>query len=225
MLPFVAELANKYKLFLFDLDGTLLDSMSAWCDADSEFLGRRGFQVTDEYTEFVKRVPMEESAKYTIKKFNLDMTPDQVIAEWQESVAGKYANTIELKSGVKDFINEAKNLGIKMGVATALDHVNADGALKRHGIFGMFECVYTLSDFGGTRDKSSPDFYLAACAACGGFASSEVLVFDDVPEALKGADAGGFDTCAVFDPVGAGGKWAEMKAFATYSVEDFASRN
>lgn len=208
-LPAVSELAKSYTGFLFDLDGTLLDSMHAWVEADRNFLGKRGFEVTPDYTEFVKTNSAEKSAVYTIERFGLDMTPDEVISEWLDFVKEEYAHHIKLKDGAAEFLRQAKEAGIRLGAATALDEGNALSALKNNGIFGYFGKVYTLSEHDLVSDitssKTEPMFYHAAARACGiGDEPSRILVFDDVPHALKAARDGGYKTCGVYDKVGTG---------------------
>ena len=70
------------RLLIFDLDGTLLDSMSVWYDVDKEFLGRYGYEVTPDYTEFVKRVSIEDAARYTQTKYRIPMTWQEVATTW-----------------------------------------------------------------------------------------------------------------------------------------------
>ena len=223
-LPCAAELAKKYTGFLFDLDGTLLDSMHAWVKADESFLGSRGFEVTPDYTEFVKTNSAEKSALYTIERFNLDMTPDEVINEWLDFVKDEYAHRIKLKEGAGEFLRQANDLGINLGAATALDEGNALSALKNNNIFDYFGKVYTLSehdkDPAFDSDKTKPDFYLSAIRACGiEHDPSKILVFDDIPDALKAAKKAGFAVCGVYDKVGTG-NMSDLD-FCDYSILSF----
>lgn len=223
-LPSAAELAKRYTGFLFDLDGTLLDSMNAWVKADESFLGSRGFEVTPDYTEFVKTNSAERSAVYTIERFNLDMKPDEVIAEWLDFVKEEYAHKIRLKEGAAEFLRQAAEAGIRLGAATALDEGNALSALKNNGIFDYFGKVYTLSEHDKDPDtgsnKTKPDFYHAAVKACGiEDEPSKILVFDDVPDALKAAKKAGFGVCGVYDTVGTG-DIAKLD-FCDYSILSF----
>ena len=206
-LPSARELSQRFTGFLFDLDGTLLDSMDAWVKADESFLGKRGFKVTPDYTQFVKTNSVENSALYTIERFGLDMRPEDVIKEWHDFVKDEYAHKIKLKEGAAGFLKEASESGITLGAATALDEVNAESSLKNNGIFDLFTRVYTLAEHGSsddiTSDKTRPEFYQAAAKACGMEDDpKKIIVFDDVPDALRAAKLAGYAVCGVYDKVG-----------------------
>lgn len=223
-LPCAAELAKRYSGFLFDLDGTLLDSMHAWVEADKSFLGRRGFEVTPDYTEFVKTNSAERSAVYTIERFNLDMTIEEVIKEWLDFVKDEYAHHIKLKEGAGEFLRQASEAGIRLGAATALDEGNALSALRNNRILDYFGKVYTLTEHenepGMSSNKTEPEFYLAAIKACGiEDDPSRIIVFDDVPDALRAAKEAGFAVCGVYDKVGTGSM--SGLDFCDYSILSF----
>ena len=215
------------KLLIFDLDGTLLDSMSVWHDVDKEFLGRYGYEVTPEYTEFVKRVSIEDAARYTQEKYRIPMTWQEVAATWESMVYEFYKSEVQLKKGAKGYLLEAKRLGFSLSVTTALSRANANAALIHTGIKELFGCVITLEDLGGRIDKSSPDIFLRATEYISApgivITPDRALVFDDVPQALKGAGSGGFLTCAVYDNIGCGGPegWESFAAGCDFSVLEF----
>ena len=89
------------KLLIFDLDGTLLDSMSVWNDVDIEFLGRYGYEVTPEYTEMVKRSTMENAARYTQEKYRIPLTWQEIIEAWESMVYDFYRSEVALKEEAK----------------------------------------------------------------------------------------------------------------------------
>lgn len=219
--------AKGVKLLVFDLDGTLLDSMNVWNKVDIDFLGRYGYEVTPDYTDFVKRASIDEAALYTQKRYRIPLYPSEIIAEWDKMVIGFYKNEVELKPGVRAYLDDAKRLGFQLGVATALTRNNAVSALVKNNILSIFEAVITLEDVGKKIDKSSPDIFLKVLnyvnARGTSITPSQTLVFDDVQAAAAGARNGGFLTCAVYDEIGCGdpGKWESFAAECDYSVREF----
>lgn len=215
------------KLLIFDLDGTLLDSMSVWHDVDVEFLGRYGYEVTPEYTDIVKRASIEDAARYTQTKYRIPLTWEEIVDAWESMVYEFYRSEVKLKEGAREYVEKAKKLGFKLSVTTALSKKNAIAALEATGIKDHFDCVITLEDLGGNIDKGSPDIFLRATdyLSAGGnvTAPSQALVFDDVLQAVEGAKAGGFLTCAVYDDIGCGGpaKWESFAALCDFSVFSF----
>lgn len=215
------------KLLIFDLDGTLLDSMSVWHDVDKEFLGRYGYEVTPEYTDMVKRASIEDAARYTQTKYRIPLTWKEIADTWESMVFEFYKNEVKLKAGAKEYLEEAKRLGFCLAVTTALSRKNATASLAHTGIRDLFNCVITLEDFGNKIDKSSPEIFMRAkdyVSASGTVIAPEhAVVYDDVQAALMGAKSGGFLTCAVYDNIGCGGpgRWEDFAAGCDYSVLKF----
>ncbi len=222
-----ALLKQGVKLLIFDLDGTLLDSMSVWHDVDKEFLGRYGYEVTPDYTEVVKRASIEDAARYTQEKYRIPLTWQEIVDTWESMVFEFYRSEVTLKEGAKSYLEEAKRLGFSLCVTTALSRQNANASLTHAGIKDLFNCVITLEDMGNKINKSSPDIFLRASnyvSASGNVVTPDkALVFDDVPEAIRGAKSGGFLTCAVYDDIGCGGpgRWDSFAAECDFAVMKF----
>ncbi len=89
--------ANSGKAAIFDLDGTLLDSMGVWDQVDIDFLGKRGIEVPDDYMTTVSSMQFRQIAEYTIKRFDLDDTPEDLMNEWTEMATHAYATIVEAK--------------------------------------------------------------------------------------------------------------------------------
>ena len=226
--PSLKELKAKgVKLLIFDLDGTLLDSMNVWNKVDIDFLGRYGYEVTPDYTDVVKRASIDDAALYTQQRYKIPLSPAEIIAEWDKMVSGFYKDEVDLKPNVLPYLEEAKRLGFKMGVATALTRTNAVAGLVRNNILGIFDAVITLEDVGKMINKSSPDIFIKVLNYVNAMGSSitpsQTLVYDYVAVAAGGARSGGFLTCAVYDEIGCGDplKWESFAAECDYSVKDF----
>ena len=217
--PELKTIKNLYDGLIFDLDGTLLDSMNLWTDADKSFLSKRGLELTSDYTNYVKSVSIEDAAEYTKNRFNLPDSPQEIINEWNSFVRRGYTEHVPLKNGAGDYILEAHKNGFVIGCATALTRPNAEAVLKRCGIYDLFDTILTLDDIKGCPDKRQPDIYLKTAHSMG-TPISRTLIFEDVPLAMNGAMSGGFDVCAVYDSVGIGSEdeWVSMTQKCKYSI-------
>lgn len=220
MLPSFTELKGKADALIFDVDGTLLDSMTVWNQADTVFLNSRGFEVTPDYTDYVKSVRIEDAAVYTRERYNLTDTPEQIMAEWNDFVNKAYACEVPLKDGAHEYLLKARENGFRTACATALTRRNIDAAFSRLEIHGLFDVIVSLEDLPGYPDKSEPDIYLHVAQLLGTKPGS-TLIYEDVPAALQGAAKGGFITCAVWDEIGAGSyeNWESMKRSADFSIQ------
>jgi len=222
LLPKIEDIKSKYGALIFDLDGTLLDSMTLWFRVDQEFLSRRGFEVTSDYTDFVKSASMEEGAVYTKERFGLSESPEEIMNEWNRMVYKEYKEKIRLKDGAYDYIAAAVDADLKIACATALSKENAAAALTSNGIIDYVDKLITLDDIGDKINKSDPHIYLLTSSALG-IPPDRCLVFEDIPAALSGAKTGGFGTCAVYDDIGCnyGEQWGEMTSVSDYAFKDW----
>lgn len=184
------------KGIIFDLDGTLLDSMDLWVRIDKEFLKKRGLEYTQDYSKAITAMEITETAIYTINRYNLKESVSEVISEWKEMAINEYKNSINLKEGVTNFLNHLKEKGIKIAIATSSSKDFFIPCLERHNILIFFDVIVTSSDVG--IGKSSPKIYFHAASKLG-LSANECVVFEDLPLALKCAKSAGFYTVGVYD--------------------------
>ena len=204
---------------LFDLDGTLLDSMQMWEDVDRRFLGRYGIVPPDDLAEAIKPLSIDEAAVYIIRRFSLPLTPDAVNAQIEEIAAAEYQFHLPLKNGATELLACADARDIPYALVTATYRNLAEAALRRLGIFDRFRFILTCSEVGAA--KTSPKIYLDAAARLGA-APQQCLVAEDSLYCIRTAKAAGFATAAVFDPAA---DWAECRTeadIAFSSLYDFA---
>lgn len=181
---------------IFDLDGTLLDSMWVWKDVDINFLGKRNIPISEEYVKAICAMGFEGAAEYTINRYGLNETPEEVIAEWFALAVESYSNRVMLKPGAKEYLSYLKEQGVRLAVATSSDPKLYEPALKHHGIFEWFDVFVPVREV--ARDKSHPDIYLEAARRLS-LKPSECVVYEDILKGIRSAKKGGFRTVGVHE--------------------------
>jgi len=181
---------------VFDLDGTLLDSMGVWEQIDRDTLGRRGIPVPEDYAQAVALLGFWQSAEYTIRRFGLPDTPQQLTEEWHQMAQDAYRFRVELKPGAREYLSRLRGQGVPLSVATSSHRELFLPTLERHGILDWFDAIVTVSEV--SRGKGFPDIYEEAARRMQRM-PQECVVFEDLPDALRGARDGGFYTVGVFD--------------------------
>ena len=186
-----------FKGAIFDLDGTLFDSMDFWSHLDERFLKRHGVSpVPDDYMLEIAHLGAEETAIYTKKRFGFDMSPEEMMREWHGDAVGYYNESVRLKPCAEEYLAMLKNAGVKLAVATANSRELYMPAVERLGLTKYFDDYAEVSEVG--RKKGFPDIYELAASRLG-VRPAECAVFEDIYVALMGAKAGGFRTVGVYD--------------------------
>lgn len=199
-----------FQAAIFDLDGTLLDSMGVWERIDVDFLRKRGLTATKDYIQAVTPMGFQEAAEYTIRRFGLTDTATQIIAEWHVMCRDAYRYTVGLKPGAESYLLRLKQAGVKLGVATALSPELYRPALEHNGVLRLFHAFASVNEV--QRGKGFPDIYLLAAQRLG-VAPAQCMVFEDILSGIMGAKAGGFLTCGVYDPYSAY-EWESIRVAA-----------
>lgn len=210
---------SQYKGAIFDLDGTLLDSMWIWERIDEEFLAKRGInEVPADYQETIATFGAEKTAVYTIERFGLDDKPEDLIQEWLDMAHDYYANRLLLKEHVYEYVCRLHAKGIPMAVATSSDIALVRPCLERTGLLPMMQLVITAKDAG--RGKQFPDIYLKAAEhlKC---VPEECLVFEDVLEAANTAKNAGFPVVGIAEESCPEASAAQLKEQADYYIHSF----
>ncbi|MGI6621234.1 MAG: HAD family hydrolase [Bacillota bacterium] len=206
-----------FEAAIFDLDGTLLDSMGVWHEIDIEFLGRRGIDVPGEYISAVNSKGFRETAEFTIEYFNLDVTPEELMDEWFETAVDKYSRKVRLKPSAREYLIFLKEHGIKLGTATSLPRMLAEPALKNNRIYHLFDAFTTTDEAG--RSKEYPDVYLLAAKRLG-VPPGNCIVFEDILPGIKAVRAAGMRPYGVYDKSSEHHR-DEIKALSEIYIRDF----
>lgn len=181
---------------VFDLDGTLLDSMHVWSEVDQIFFERRGMAVPSDYVAAIAPLGFPGAAAYTIERFGFKEKQEDIIKEWFELAGKAYAQDIQLKPGAKKYLESLKVNGVRLAAATASDQEIFLPCLERHGILSWFDTIITVHDV--ERGKGFPDIYEKAAVNMGLDVHS-CAVFEDILKGITGAKAGGFLSVGVQD--------------------------
>ena len=186
----------KPKAIIFDMDGTLLDSLSVWADSDREFLAGLGFEYDPKHSLAMKTMHFDSACEYLVREFSLPLTAEETGRRILEIVEEHYINEIPLKEGAEEFLAAAKNAGIKMCVATSNKKALAEASLKAKGIMDCLEFVITSDEVGG--GKETPEIFLRAAEMLGAI-PEETVVFEDSIHAVLSAKSAGFKVVGVYD--------------------------
>ena len=184
------------KAAIFDLDGTLLDSMWVWTEIDKRFLGDRDLEVPPDYLEAIAPLGARRAAEYTIERFGLNEKVEDIMGEWFDMAMGAYREEVVCKPFSIEYLNKLKSEGIRLAVATSSDRKLIIPALKRNNIIDMFETIVTVDQV--DRGKGFPDIYEKAAQDLG-VSNEECVVFEDILAGIKGAKMGGFYAVGVYE--------------------------
>ena len=183
---------------IIDLDGTILDSLGMWSKIDHDFLKlRRGIEVPADYAKIIAPMTYRETAEYTIARFGLSDEPEALMAEWEKMAEDEYRYNIELKPYAREFLIRLRAMGIKTALCTSSPESYYGPALRRLGIYEMFDAFATTGEVGVS--KHFPDVYLLAAEKIG-ISPKYCTAFEDIPDAIEGAKKAGMTTCGVYDP-------------------------
>lgn len=199
---------------IFDVDGTILDSMWVWEKATNGFLKSRCLELTPEELARFKDMTLEESMPMIKEKFNLSYTIDEMKAEFSRLCAEEYRLNVEPKPYVKEYMKGLKEKGVKIAIATSGYRELCEAALTRLGMIDYIDAFSLSSEVG--VNKSNPDVYLLAAKRIG-IDPVDCMVFEDILAGVRGAKAGGMRTTAIFDESSAE-DWESIKAEADRAI-------
>ena len=182
---------------LFDLDGTLIDSLHVWGKVDELFFSRRGMEIPEDYARAIAGMSFMSSAVYTKERFGFAESPGQIADEWLEAARVEYALNVELKPGTREFLDMLRARGVRMCIVTASRRELYEPCLRRNGILDMFEFVLTTDEAGG-GSKAEGHIYRIAAERMG-VQAGDCAVFEDVEEGIMGAKKLGMRAYCVVD--------------------------
>ncbi len=185
-----------YQAVIFDMDGTLLDSMWMWKDIDIRFLSQHGLDMPEDLQKEIEGMSFAETAVYFKERFRLQMSVEAIMKVWNDMTMDSYVNDVRLKPGARDLLRYLKAHGVPMGIATSNSRELAMAALKAHRIEDCFGTVLTGGE--GFAGKPAPDMFLEAARRLGAD-PEECLAMEDVEAGAIAALRAGMEVVVMQD--------------------------
>ena len=203
---------------IFDMDGTLVDSMMYWHNLGQEYLESKGVKGDlNEVLERSKPMTMVESGALFIQEFGLPGTPESVAAEIHAVMEDHYRNHVELKEGAKEYLERLRQAGVRMCVASATAEDLVDLCLKRLGLRDYFEFLLSCESVGSGKHR--PDVYFAAAERLGAVPENTVI-YEDAWYAVRTAKNADFRVVAIYDH-NSRARWDEIQTLADTPIRSW----
>lgn len=204
------------RIYLFDLDGTLVDSMPAFIRCVLGILEETGTSYEGDVIRAVTPLGVQGTADYFVK-IGVPLSREEIIQRIGVHLLDEYANRIPAKTHVREVLELLHQQGSRLFVLSASPHIVLDPCLRRLGLYDRFEAVWSCDDFGLKKD----DERIYHCTAERmGAPGSEILFLDDHCDAVRAAKRAGLRVCGVYDASSAEYE-QEIRATADFYIRDF----
>lgn len=211
------EMLKNIGAVIFDMDGSLVDSMWMWRAIDIEYLGRYGIPLPENLQSEIEGMSFGETALYFKEYFPIPDSLEEIKQTWNRMAWDKYIYEVPLKKGIPEFLNGCRTHGIRLGIATSNSRELVENVAATHQLREYFTSIVTGSDV--ERGKPAPDIYLEAAGQLG-ILPSECLVFEDIVAGIQAGKNAGMRVCAVEDAYSAHDR-ERKKELADYYIEDY----
>jgi len=209
-------LQNK-KAVIFDLDGSLVDSMWLWKDIDIEFLAERGMTLPETFQREIEGMSFTETAIYSKERFHLTESVEELKDIWNQMAMDKYATQVGFKPNADLFLKYCKKNHIRLGIATSNSRELVNAVSKSLELDAYIDVIVTSCDV--NKGKPAPDVYLEAAKQLN-VLPEECLVFEDVPAGIIAGKSANMTVCAVDDLFSIESK-SEKQQLADYYIYDY----
>lgn len=181
---------------IFDMDGTIIDSMQYWDQLDERFLTRRGFEYTEEVSQYLRTCSLAMSAEYFSKNYGIPGSIEDIIKMINDEMREPYEKDVTVKEGAVEFLEALKEKGVPMCIATSTDRELVELVLNRLDLMKYFGKIFTCSEIG--KNKDHPDIFEEALSYLG-TEREDTPIFEDSLYAMKTAKKAGYPVVAVAD--------------------------
>ncbi len=211
------EMLADIEAVIFDLDGSLVDSMWLWREIDVEYLGRYGIPMPEDLQAQIEGKSFHETAVYFKEHFPIPDPIDRIKENWNQMAWDKYEREVPLKPGILEFLDGCAQNHLKLGIATSNSRELVENVLSVHGIRDRFSCIMTGSEV--VNGKPAPDIYLTVSRVLQ-VAPEKCLVFEDILPGIQAGKSAGMRVCAVEDDYSLSER-SQKEALADYYITDY----
>jgi HAD superfamily hydrolase (TIGR01509 family) len=209
-------LQNK-KALIFDIDGSLVDSMWIWKQIDIEYLAKFDIILPENLQSEIEGMSFNETATYFKNRFHIEDSVEKIKKDWNDMAWDKYANEVKLKKGALNLLKYCKENEILMGIGSSNSKELVTHLINALNISDYFSAIVTGCDI--EKGKPSPDIYLKVSELLK-VSPSQCLVFEDIIPGIKAGLAAGMHVCAVEDAYSLH-QTEEKKMLAHYYIQEF----
>ncbi len=211
------EILRNKKAVIFDLDGTLTDSMWVWSEIDRDFFRDRNMEFPDFLNHDIEGMSFSETAEYFVETFHLEESVEEIKETWNRMAIEKYRTKTMLKPGAMNMLQYLKTRDVKVGIATSNSQLLVDVFLDARQIRGYIDAVTTSCEV--NRGKPAPDVYLLTAQKLG-VSPGDCLVFEDIPMGILSGKNAGMTVCGIDDHYSADVRDQKIQ-LSDYFIKDF----
>ena len=202
---------------IFDLDGSLVDSMWMWKKIDMEYLERFGISLPENLQQEIEGMSFVETAGYFKEHFQIPDSIEEIGETWNRMAWDKYMYEVPLKPGVMDFLHTCRSHQIKLGIASSNSSALIMNVLEAHHIRDFFDCIKSGTDV--IKGKPAPDIYLHVAKELN-VNPQNCLVFEDITQGILAGKSAGMKVCAVEDAYSSE-QWEEKIRLADLYISSY----
>lgn len=202
---------------IFDLDGTLVDSMWVWHEIDVKYLQQFGYEVPDDLHDAIEGMSFVEGAVFFKERFHIDKSIEEIVEDWNQMAFQMYVEEVPLKPGAFAFVKKLRENGMKTAIGTSNSTRLVETVLKVHGMQDDFDAIVTADEV--PKGKPEPQIYLETAARIG-VEPAKCLVFEDICNGILAGKRAGMEVCAVRDDF-SDYQWDKKKELADYYIEHY----
>lgn len=208
---------DNIKAVIFDMDGTLIDSMWLWKAIDIEYLSKHGHELPEDLQKSIEGKSFTETAQYFKERFNIMDDVDTIMAEWNVMAGVYYRQKVTMKDHAERVLESLIHKGYKTGIGTSNSREMVGVIVDKFNLHNYIHCIRTSCEV--AAGKPSPDIYLKVAEDLG-VKPEECLVFEDVPMGIMAAKNAGMKCCAVYDDFSKDMD-EEKKSMADYYINSY----